>query len=152
MNVRDMNVNLVKFVSRPVAALTICGALSACAFNPPTDPASPLAKKIDSTVTASNSYPRWQDFPAAPVNLPDAAYVRGAVTGLETSQSALNAQVAAIDWQLGDADQYVRAVRERLAADGVEIPTANTPAEIEAFAASLRARAKAPPPIDRPIR
>lgn len=152
MNARDMNVNLVKIVLQPFAAVALCAGLSACAFDPPADPASPLATRIDSLVAEKRDYPRWQDFPAAPVNVPDAATVRTAVTGLEASQGVLNSEVAAIDWELGDAEQFVTTIRQRLAADNVEIPTADTPAQIEALAASLRARAKAPPPVDRPLR
>jgi len=64
----------------------------------------------------------------------------------------LGREVAAIDWELGDTEQFVTSIRQRLNADNVEIPTADTPAQIEAFAASLRERAKAPPPVDRPLR
>lgn len=152
MNVRDMNVNLVKIVLQPVVAVALCAALSACAFDPPADPTSPLATRIDSIVAENRDYPRWQDFPDAPVNVPDVAHVRTAVTGLEASQGTLNREVAAIDWELGDAETYVASIRQRLAADNVEVPTLDTPAQIEAFAASLRQRAKAPPPVDRPLR
>jgi len=152
MNVRDMNVNLVKIVLQPVAVVSLCVGLSACAFDPPADPASPLATRIDSLVSANRDYPRWQDFPDAPVNVPDAASVRVAASGLEASQGELGREVAAIDWELGDTEQFVTSIRQRLNADNVEIPTADTPAQIEAFAASLRERAKSPPPVDRPLR
>ena len=152
MNVRDMNVNLVKIVLQPVAVVSLGVGLSACAFDPPADPASPLATRIDSLVSANRDYPRWQDFPDAPVNVPDAASVRVAVSGLEASQGELGREVAAIDWELGDTEQFVTSIRQRLNADNVEIPTADTPAQLEAFAASLRERAKAPPPVDRPLR
>ncbi len=152
MNAREMNVNLVKIVLQPVAVVSLCVGLSACAFDPPADPASPLATRIDSLVSANRDYPRWQDFPDAPVNVPDAASVRVAVSGLEASQGELGREVAAIDWELGDTEQFVTSIRQRLNADNVEIPTADTPAQIEAFAASLRERAKAPPPVDRPLR
>lgn len=148
-----MNVNLAKIVLRSFAALSVCGAMSACAYDPVTDTTSPLAAKIDSIVAEKTAYPRWQDFPAAPVNVPDAAYVRSSVQSLESSQDVLNQQVASIDWTLDEsAEEYIASIRQRLAQDGVEAPTLSTPAEIEAFAASLRARAKAPPPIDRPLR
>ncbi|WP_312137126.1 hypothetical protein [Brevundimonas sp.] len=147
-----MNVNLVKIVLQPVAVVSLCVGLSACAFDPPADPASPLATRIDSLVSANRDYPRWQYFPDAPVNVPDAASVRVAVSGLEASQGELAREVAAIDWELGDTEQFVTSIRQRLNADNVEIPTADTPAQIEAFVASLRERAKAPPPVDRPLR
>lgn len=127
--------------------------MTACATNPTSESSSPLTPRIDQIVAEKRDYPRLEDFPAAPVNVPDAAYVRSAVGQLEQSQSALDTQVASIDWALTESpEQYVAQVRERLASDQVTIPTADTPAEIEAFADSLRQRAKAPPPIDRSLR
>lgn len=148
-----MNVNLVKIVSRPVLAMGACIALSACAFDPPTDPTSPLATRIQTIVDENREYPRWQDFPAPPENVPTPTYVRSAVQGLEGQQQTLNLQIAQIEWTLTEpAEEYIANIRQRMAADQVEAPTAQTPAEIEAFAAALRARAKAPPPVDRPLR
>ncbi len=127
--------------------------MAACATNPTSESSSPLTPRIEQIVAEKRDYPRLEDFPAAPVNVPDAAYVRSSVGQLQQSQSALETQVAAIDWALTEsADQYVAQIRERLARDQVSIPTADTPAQIEAFAESLRQRAKAPPPIDRSLR
>lgn len=148
-----MNAYLVKLSLRTIAVVAVCGAVSACATNPQTDPSSPLVAEIERTVSQKRDYPRLQDFPAAPVNVPTPAYVRASVGQLEQSQAVLNREVTAIDWTLDDdAEAYAAALRQRIAQDRVEIPTLSTPAEIEAFAQSLRQRAKAPPPVDRPIR
>ena len=148
-----MNAYLEKISLRTIAVVSICGALTACATNPRTDPSSQLAPRIEQLVAEKRDYPRLEDFPPAPVNVPDVAHVRAEVGQLEQSRTGLGREVAAIDWTLEEnAEVYVSAIRARLAQDQVEIPTANTPAEIEAFAESLRQRAKAPPPIDRPVR
>ena len=147
-----MNVNLVKILSQSVVVAVLGTTLSACAFNPATNTDSPLAPQIDALVAENSEYPRWQDFPDAPVNVPPPSQVRTAVAALQSDQQGLARQVSSLEWMEEDAEQYAAEVRQRLDADGVEAPTANTPAEIEAFAASLRARAKAPPPVDRPIR
>ncbi|WP_242913400.1 hypothetical protein [Brevundimonas pishanensis] len=148
-----MNAYLVKFSLRSIAVVAVCGAVSACATNPPTDPSSPLVAEIEQKVAQKRDYPRLEDFPLAPVNVPTPAYVRTAVNQLEQSQAGLNRQISAIDWTLDDdAEQYAASLRQRIAQDRVEIPTLSTPAEIEAFAQSLRQRAKAPPPVDRPLR
>ena len=148
-----MNAYLVKFSLRAIAVVAGCAAVTACATNPQTDPTSPLAPRIDQIVDEKRDYPRLEDFPAAPVNVPDAAYVRGAVVQLRQDKSVLGQQVASIDWTLTEsAEEYLADIRARMARDQVAIPSASTPAEIEAFAESLRQRAKAPPPIDRPLR
>lgn len=148
-----MNAYLVKFSLRSIAVVAVCGAVSACATNPPTDPSSPLVAEIEQKVAQKHDYPRLEDFPLAPVNVPTPAYVRTAVNQLEQSQAGLNREISAIDWTLDDdAEQYAASLRQRIAQDRVEIPTLSTPAEIEAFAQSLRQRAKAPPPVDRPLR
>lgn len=148
-----MNAYLVKFSLRAIAVVAGGAAVTACATNPQTDPTSPLAPRIDQIVDEKRDYPRLEDFPAAPVNVPDAAYVRGAVVQLRQDQSVLGQQVAAIDWTLTEsAEEYLADIRARMARDQVEIPSSSTPAEIEAFAEALRQRAKAPPPIDRPLR
>lgn len=148
-----MNAYLVKFSLRSIAVVAVCGAVSACATNPPTDPSSPLVAQIEQRVSQKRDYPRLEDFPAAPVNVPTPAHVRAAVGQLEQGQSGLIREVAAIDWTLDDdAEQYAASLRQRIAQDNVDIPTLSTPAEIEAFAQSLRQRAKAPPPVDRPLR
>lgn len=149
----EMNAYLVKISLRSLAVAIGCGAVAACATNPPTDPTSPLAPRIEQAVAEKRAYPRLEGFPDAPVNVPDAAYVRTAVNQLEQSQAGLSREVSGIDWTLDEnAEAYVAEMRARLARDQVEIPDANTPAQIEAFAESLRQRAKAPERVDRPLR
>lgn len=150
----EMNVRtLKKSVVFPALCLAGTGLLSACAFNPATDPTSPLSAQVQQLVDAHQQYPDLANFPAAPVDVPTTDSVRLAVEGLKNSENALDRQVSSIDWQFTeDAEVTAAQIRQLFGDMPVAPPTAETPAEIEAFAQSLRDRAKAPPPIDRPLR
>ena len=141
-----------KSVVLPV--LCLCGmvSLSACASNLAADGQTPLAPELQALVDSRQTYPRLEEFPADPVNIPSAESVRTQVTALEGTQVALATSVQAIDWQNdADAEATAAQIRRRLDDMPVEVPTEQTPAEIEAFAQSLRDRAKAPPRVDRPM-
>lgn len=133
------------------AAILVTGSLAACAagFSPKIDQTSPLAPRIEALVEANRHYPRWSDFPSAPENLPQASQVAANVRGLEGQGSALDGQVAGIDWTLGDPEAMAAETRARVGAVPVSPDSMRTQADIDAFAQSLRDRAKAPPPIDR---
>lgn len=129
----------------------LSASASACApsFAPRTDPASPIAPRVQALVDANRHYPRWEDFPAAPTALPAAAQVAAQVRALETQGGALGGEVSRIEWTLGDAEVLAAETRAQVEAVPVSPDSARTQAEIDAFAQSLRDRAKAPPPIDR---
>lgn len=150
----EMNVRtLKKSVVFPALCLAGTGLLSACAFNPATDPTSPLSAHVEQLVEAHQQYPSLANYPAAPVDLPTTDSLRLAVETLKNSEDVLEQQVASIDWQFTETPEVTAAqIRQLLADMPVVPPTADTPAEIEAFAQSLRDRAKAPPPVDRPLR
>ncbi len=149
----EMNVRTVKkSVVMPV--LCLCGmvSVSACASNQAANGQSPLAPELQALVDSRQSYPRLDEFPADPVNVPTPESVRSQVVALEGTQMALATSVQAIDWQNdADAEATAAEIRRKLDDMPVEIPTEQTPAEIEAFAQSLRDRAKAPPRVDRPM-
>ena len=130
---------------------TLSASLGACAraFAPSTDPTSPIAPRVQALVDANRHYPSWENFPAAPVDLPQAAQVAARVQALEGQGGALGGEVARIDWTLGDAETLAAETRAQVGAVPVSPDAARTEAESDAFAQSLRDRAKAPPPIDR---
>ncbi|WEK59463.1 MAG: hypothetical protein P0Y52_08130 [Candidatus Brevundimonas phytovorans] len=120
-------------------------------FDPKTDAASPLAPRIQQLVDAHREYPRWADFPAAPTDLPQPSQVAAHVGTLNTESGALATQVAGIDWTLeSDPAAFVESISRRFDPARMAPIGAQTPDEVEAFAESLRRRAAAPPPIDRP--
>jgi hypothetical protein len=149
-----MNAHFRKKTKLVAAALLVAAApagLSACAGGsaPRTDKASPLAPRIQTLVDANRRYPRWADFPDAPNDLPAPGQIAASVQALNGQAQALGGEVARIEWTLADAEAMAAEVRAQTEAAPVSPDSARTGAEIDAFARSLRERAKAPPPIDR---
>lgn len=130
-----------------VAATGLSGCLGA--FDARTDAVSPIAPRVQALVDANRVYPRWEDFPRTAALPPDSE-VAARVSALGASSGDLSEQVAAIDWEGGEPAEFSQSVAARIDAQQVAPVTAETAAEVEAFAQRLRDRAKAPPPIDRP--
>jgi hypothetical protein len=129
--------------------LTMVLAGCAGAFRAETDAQSPVAPRVQQLVDANRGYPRWQDFPAAPTDLPAPADLAQRATALDATGTQAAQAAARIEWTLGDAGQFERDVASRIEAQQIAPVTALTGAAIDAYAQSLRDRAKAPPPIDR---
>jgi len=145
-----MNAPVRKIVILSAAVLS--GALSGCvgAFDPETDPTSPLVPRIQALVDANREYPRWEDFPRNAAPPPPAADMGQRVAALQSTGSNLSDEVARLEWLTdGDAEGFARDVRARVDAVPVAPVTQETQAEIDAFARRLRERGRAPPPIDR---
>lgn len=149
-----MNALLLKksgLAAAAVVLLTAGGCVGA--FDPQTDVTSPLAPRVQQLVEANQRYPRWEDFPTSPTVLPEPVEIAGRVNALKIANVALAGEVARIDWTLTeDPAAFAASVSRRVDASSMAPATAQTAAEVEAFAAELRARAKAPPPVDRPLR
>ena len=142
-----MNAPIRKFAAVLAAAVASAG-LTACvgAFNPQTDPTSPVAALVD----ANREYPRWADFPKSPEPEPAPALIAARVATLETTGGELAQAAARIEWlSTGDATAFAESVRDRVAAVQVAPVTEQTAAEIEEFARRTRERGRAPPPVDR---
>lgn len=150
----EMNVRTVKkSVVLSVLCLGGTACLSGCASNMAADMSSPFAAEVQSIVDSRTAYPQLADFPASPVDVPSPESIAQKVSVLETTQTTLASNVRGIEWQLNESPEVTAAeIRALLQNMPVDAPTAQTPAEIEAFAQSLRDRAKAPPPVDRPMR
>ena len=119
------------------------------AFNPATDQTSPVAPRVQALVDANRTYPQWADFPTSSVALPEPVEVASRVGALRGAGGDLAAEAARIDWQLGDATAFAAEINARVDAQAVSPATAETQAEVEAFAARTRQRGTAPPPVDR---
>ena len=134
-----------------IAAAAIATPLSGCigASASKTEVVSPLAPRIQELVDANRRYPRWEDFPAAPTDLPPVTQVASNVQRLQGDSATLTSEIARIDWTLGDAEALAAETRAAVNAVPVSPDAVRTQADIEAFAQSLRDRAKAPPPLDR---
>ncbi|WP_295191570.1 hypothetical protein [uncultured Brevundimonas sp.] len=134
-----------------IAAAAIATPLSGCvgASASKTEAVWPLAPRIQELVDANRRYPRWEDFPAAPTDLPPVTQVASNVQRLQGDSATLTSEIARIDWTLGDAEALAAETRAAVNAVPVSPDAVRTQADIEAFAQSLRDRAKAPPPLDR---
>ncbi|WP_217431569.1 hypothetical protein [Brevundimonas vesicularis] len=134
-----------------IAAAAIATPLSGCigASASKTEAVSPLAPRIQELVDANRRYPRWEDFPAAPTDLPPVTQVASNVQRLQGDSAMLTSEIARIDWTLGDAEALAAETRAAVNAVPVSPDAVRTQADIEAFAQSLRDKAKAPPPLDR---
>jgi len=156
MSVTEMNALLLKKTGWTAAwgmALSSAVALGGCvsAFEPKTDPTSPLAPRIQKLVDENRQYPHWADFPRTSTPLPAPAEIAAEVGRLESRNTALTAEMARIDWTLdSDPAAFVESINRRIDASQMSPQTLRTAEEVEAYAEELRRRAKAPPPIDRP--
>lgn len=146
-----MNACLVKKISGGLLLASILTGLGGCAtaFDPQTDEASPVAPRVQALVDANRTYPRWEDFPRSTDPLPEPVEVASRVNSLRGSGTDLAAEAARIDWQLGDPVAFAAEVNSRVDAQAIAPVTAETQAEVEAFAARTRQRGAAPPPVDR---
>lgn len=128
-----------------LCALAAVG-LSGCAgaFEAGTDPASSMGPRVQALVDANKTYPKWEDFPSAPADLPASIAVAQSVNTLRITGGALNGEVGRLEWSLQDPAAFEREMAARVAASQPAPATLQTQAEIEAFAQRLRDRARAP--------
>jgi outer membrane murein-binding lipoprotein Lpp len=134
-----------------IAAVAIVTPLSGCIGGSAskTEPVSPLAPRVQELVDTNRHYPRWEDFPAAPTDLPPVTQVASNVQRLQGDSATLTSEIARIDWTLIDPEALAAETAAAVTSVPVSPDTARTQADIEAFAQSLRDRAKAPPALDR---
>lgn len=133
------------FTRNVIAAALAMTALTACAVSE----APPVEPRVQAMIDANRAYPRWENFPAAPVDVPEPVQIAGQVNALAIGRSALESEVARIEWTLADAEGWARAVTDRVNAVPVSPDAIRTREEIDAFARSLRDRGRAPPPVPR---
>ena len=143
-----MNAQQAKFL---IGLALVGSAASGCAgaFEAETDAASPIAPRIQALVDANREYPRWADFPRAATDSPGAVEVAARVQGLTGAGSSLQSEADRIEWTLDDPATLASEIGARVDSQQISPVTAETQAEVEAFAADARRRAEAPPPIDR---
>ncbi|CAL1691701.1 hypothetical protein MMB232_01850 [Brevundimonas subvibrioides] len=139
-----------KIVGLALASVSTAGVAGcAGAFDPTTDATSPIAPRVQALVDANREYPRWADFPKTATDTPRPIEVAARVNTLRASGGALAGEASRIEWTLGDPVAFANEVNARVDAQAISPVTAETQAEVDAFAAELRRRGTAPPPIDR---
>ncbi|CAN5181820.1 hypothetical protein BH10PSE2_BH10PSE2_08630 [soil metagenome] len=129
----------------------VFAGLTGCvgAFNPAVDASSPVAPRVQALVDAHRVYPRWENFPRSADALPTDQQLAQRVNTLRATGGALEGEVAGLQWDERDPDVFAREVQARIDSSQMSPATVRTEADIEAYAQTLRDRAKAPPPIDR---
>lgn len=144
----DMNAHQAKKIAGLVLALA---GTSGCAgaFNPTTEASSPIAPRVQALVDANREYPRWADFPRTSTDTPAPIEVAARVNTLRASAGALAGEASRIEWTLGDTEAFAAETKARIDSQQIAPATAQTQADVDAFAAELRRRGTAPPPIDR---
>ncbi len=96
---------------------------------------------------ALGTMPKWAEFPVVPTDVPTAADIKARVNAEQAVQKQLNAEVAALVWDRQEPDQIRADLSGRIDLKHAgAVDEAMTPAQMEALAAALRAKA-APPPI-----
>ncbi len=147
----EMNARQTKKMGGSLLALATVTGLGGCVgtLNPATDSASPIAPRIQTLVDGNRAYPRWVDFPRSSDPLPEPVEVAARVESLRGAGETLAGEAARIEWTLGDPVAFAAEVNSRIDAQAMAPVTAETQAEVEAFAERTRQRGAAPPPIDR---
>lgn len=153
MTAVEMNARALKKIVPMLAGLTgsasVLGGCVATPFDTATDEASPVSARVDALVAANQDYPRWQDFPPAPTDLPGVTQIASEVAVLGVTRQVLTSEVGAMTWDEEDPAALAAAIRSRIDRSLAAPIAAQTRQEIEAEAARLRQRATPPPPIDR---
>lgn len=148
----EMNAHVLKKIVPPMAGLTgafaMLGGCVAAPFATSTDGASPVSARVDALVAANRDYPRWQDFPPEPVDLPSPTQIAGEVRGLGAARQGLTSEVDAMTWDEEDPAAVAAAIRSRVDSTLAAPIAVQTRQEIEAEAERLRRRAAPPPPIE----
>ena len=155
MTGNGMKASLQRIESRVslVTALLLAASLSGCMtydpFNQAIDATSPAAMRTEALTRTDLAYPRWEDFPAAPQNVPTTTDIRNRVVGLETAELQLGREVSALQWTLtpDDAEPWAERTRNRVDLRLARPIDAEAAAAASAWAQRMRERAEPPPPI-----
>lgn len=151
MNASEMNARQAK---KTGGSLLIASGLmlqGGCVvlMDPATDPASPVAARVEALVDANRTWPRWADFPRSTGTMPAPVEVAARVGTLRQDGETLTGEAARLQWTMDDPAAFEAEVARRMEAGASAPIDVRTPAEIEAFAEQTRQRGAAPPPVDR---
>ncbi len=137
---------------RPVciaAALVFAASSAGTAAHAQTE-TQPVAAVVDAPYQPSaplNTMPHWAEFPGAPEGVPTPAEIRLRVNAQLARRQQLNDAVANLVWDPQEPDAIAAEAKGHLdPAYLAPVDPVLTPQQVDAFAASLRAKA-APPPV-----
>jgi hypothetical protein len=144
-------------ILRPARLAVIFGAAASLAgcvesgrifglASPPVDSSSPVAKDVIYASEHPGPYPRFSDIPKTPTDIRPVSGWRAAVTSLQSRKARVEAEVAALPPAASDTEAFAASARERATAPPLATPpAANTEEETRAYAKALRKRATPPP-------
>lgn len=131
------------------AAVVMATGLAGCASGDPfqreVDPNSPLAARVEAVAAAPQAYPRWEEFPAAPTDLPPAADIAARVRTVETRGAELETAAAAIPWELSNDARWPAEARAAIDPRLARPAPPDAAARAAALRAELLARSTPPP-------
>jgi hypothetical protein len=144
MATRDFPIGRLGLVVVAAAGMTACvsraGLESSAA---PVDPDSRIGQAMIEAARNPGPYPKFSDIPKVPADMVHPASFAELVAPLEAQRAALAAHVGALPTASSDVTQAEAARLRALIA--IEPPAADATARAEAYAQSLRQRAKPPP-------
>ena len=144
MGKRDIPVGRLGLVVVAAAGMTACVSRAGLETSAaPVDPNSRIGQAMIEAMRNPGPYPKFSDIPKVPANMASPAPFAEVIAPLVAQRAALGSQVASLP-QASPAQTEVDAARLR-ALVAIDPPPADAAARAEAFARSLRERAKPPP-------
>ena len=144
MATRDFPIGRLGLVVVAAAGMTACVSRAGLETSAtPVDPDSRIGQAMIEATRNPGPYPKFSDIPKVPADAAPALSFAEAVAPLEAKRAALAANVAALPAASSElTDREAARLRALLA---IEPPPADASARAEAFAQSMRQRAKPPP-------
>ena len=144
MGKRDIPVGRLGLVVIAAAGMTACVSRAGLETSAaPLDPNSRIGQAMIEAMRNPGPYPKFSDIPKVPADMASPAPFAEVIAPLVAQRTALGSQVASLP-QASPALTEIDAARLR-ALVAIEPPPADATARAEAFARSLRERAKPPP-------
>lgn len=112
---------------------------------PAVDPNSPVYKDVMDATQHPGPYPTFAQIPKIPTDVRPVSAWATAVADIHGDKARLDSSVAAMPPPPTDTEAFAANVRGEAKAPTIEAPSADTAAQTQADAQSLRARATPPP-------
>jgi hypothetical protein len=144
MATRDFPIGRLGLVVVAAAGMTACVSRAGLETSAaPVDPNSRVGQAMIEAMRNPGPYPKFSDIPKVPADMAKPAPFAEVVAPLKAKGAALGAQVAALPATSTQVSEREAARLRALVA--IDPPPADATARAEAFAQSLRQRAKPPP-------
>ena len=138
-----------------LSSMAIASAIGGCAHAPMmTNPLaaggvnreSSVSAEVTAAMNAQGTTPRFSQVPVIPTDVRPVTAWRAAVVSEWSQKRQTERQAAALPFTLANTEAWAQRTRAKIPAGQTTAPKPDAAAQIEAFAASERARATPPPP------